>query len=873
MSSNFKKESGEIATILTLGALVVMTVSSLVANIFLNNPQTVKTKAQATNCTYTKPDSTTYTEASSDGLCPENKYCNDNPNAEGCRGPCTRCFGGNDCRYLNNLWPFCSNNGCTIEATTANNGAGDKSTYDCHSTQPVPSTTSQQRCPKYDKNMNPTGQNGDECSDLAACTIQGICAKEICCIVNSTVNIKSEDLVCAKANGECASGFAWMPKSQLPKEPEWCTKDDHRRNSYGGCDQACCKDDSDCPTGEACTMANGDCKYKKSCVPRGTAYKRACVGSTCAWTSCNPKTEKCCGSSTDTSDSNYSSTGCLMCGETGQNACGGTDATTLKPGQSTYFECCAKGMAKKILKTCSGKNNTNCTYDCIDKSNKTLDCGGLSYLVNKAACVWPDQDSKISCKSPSLPSVSQLGSQQTSYSDLPTGDIVKTCSQYDNGKVIPGYDDSDKPINLMCDNVTDSKRKQICRYWDEYNGLYCGKCVPIGISREQACGKIYNSPYPSPKSGSQANDSIRGKLILLGNLTNIRDYNIQVIAINLSNGQKGPITTRPINNAQQGWLWDYPEITPSGEKIKYNILGIFTNTGTNYQIQSNIVTNVVAGDKNVDLTFGGAAVPSGTPTANKTFTITGSLINSKKITWKDKISVVLEVGDYGSLGRNEKMVTLINDNKADFSISVKVDSTELNNQYPDSNSSPTCNLIVKQANIEKEIYTFTRIPCKPDVEYKAYAYDLHDYDQQKAEKEYKGPGVSPAPAGSDKITIFGENKGICDDWGYCGTWKFDFDAIVITKDDKGKIINPSSKSKTNNYSAGYWDQIQTDFPCDIAKNYKYSLQSINFTFTKGWIPQYKEVTTVIFEPSKMTDVACGENITFTKEAVKSKTNK
>lgn len=604
-----KKNRGEIATILTLGTLVVMAVSSLVANIFLNKPQTVKTRA-ANECKYPLPGgSFNNYDADSDGNCSraDNYYCVTNPTVNECTNSCTQCENGK-CVFVSAIWPFCNNNGCS-------DAEGGKK---CESGQ-TSTVTSGTKCPIY-KDGFQTGQYRDECNDLAKCTIDGRCDNN-CCVVNTSKKEGEIEYYCAQQNGQCANGYSWILKSQLAPLPKWC-KDPDTLDRTGACNPACCKTNEDCTNSGAtgqCSVPNGHCQSGSSCGA-SNLIKKACAGSSCVWTFCqqNETSNKACIDSTTVSNGvppkNYQGE-CSenkQCQDTVKNrtvdptvkSCVESGKTVSCSTNTVINECCAIGMAKKIHRICGKTNTSGCEYWCEDVKGNPVSCGGPSYLSSKESCAIPDIKAGISCKNPSLPSVSQLGSQQTTTTTTLTGDVAKTCSQYDNRKVTTDYDENDKPIAVSCESVKGIKGEILCKYFDTYQELFCGKCVPndVKYKREDICkGNIDNKYNLDLKTYSPSGKTLRGKIILMNDLKNINTYEVKIYATNLDSNKTGLITTTNLST----WLWDDSELLPGGKKVQYNIFGIFFQKGTSFRIQSNIVEKVEAGDQNVDLYFGG----------------------------------------------------------------------------------------------------------------------------------------------------------------------------------------------------------------------------------------------------------------------------
>ena len=867
-------KAGEIATIITIGTLIILGITSLVSNAFLKNKQTVKIKAATGDeCYAYQPNGQQYTafkgKVNDDGSCsvPENQYCVDNPSGDGCRGPCTECFSG-ECRYQNNLWPFCDNTGCLA-------GVADNDPRSCKSISPfTPTTASQKKCPIYENNI-PSGKDGEECEDLAACTVHGQCAENICCIVNSTGKIGGVDSICAKADGECASGYAWMPKSALPKPPDWCT--DGKLTKYGGCDEACCdknNGDNDCKkSGEACIMPNGYCKGGFSCYPKKingqtTKYKRACVGASCVWTSCDPDLNEystCCSSPNDSRDTNYSS--CVKCGNAGQALCGGkTVPSTPGKGQSIYYECCARGMAKKILRTCTGTNNTSCTYDCVDQSNRTVDCGGQSYLANKNACVFPDKVSKINCQSPSLPSVSQLGNQQTGVtivaSTIVSGDVVKKCAQ-NNGNFI------------SCKNLKNDRQEDLCDYYTitavDSIQIRCDKCVPKGVKEDIACNDVLAQIFKPSDKLINANNPITGKLVFNDNLQNV--YNTGKSNVKIYAKTSGTTENYGLiepNIANEFWQWNGAQITTNGKKIEYDFYALMYSTtigGANTAIaKSNEQKNITAGQKNVDFNFGGAAAPPVAPTADKTFTITGTLSNSKDVDWS-KIKVVIGVGQEEDLGHTEVIPAGIDGSKrlASFNQKTTVTQSQFNAAF--GTSTPTCKFTVYDLYTGKEIVSFSK-NCEPNKETDVGKNSLGGYDQVKAkdqfDKEKDKLTLSPAPDRPDKITIMGNPQKVCESQA-CNGNSFDFNAIIKLTTSTGTKDYSTTVSKNK---AGT-TSVQSTLPCNKADiSTTYELDSIIFTVHKplgntNRLLPYDDIQTY----SINIPINCGDNVFFDNQKV------
>lgn len=133
--------SGEITTVLTLGTLIVLGLSTFVSTVFLKNKQTTQSKAASTSCTQCDGPNQTCIyhpefepNCTNDGCTKEGKQCpgdrgstNPPPNNNGANGgSCTRCDGvGDTCAYHPEIdaarhpeiqtTTYCSDTGCTKE--------------------------------------------------------------------------------------------------------------------------------------------------------------------------------------------------------------------------------------------------------------------------------------------------------------------------------------------------------------------------------------------------------------------------------------------------------------------------------------------------------------------------------------------------------------------------------------------------------------------------------------------------------------------------------------------------------------------------------------------------------------------------------------
>lgn len=460
-------EGGEIATILTLGTLVVMAVSSLVANIFLNNPQTIKTRAQTTLSGMSESDYTA-----------QQKKCNDNPYDTGCIGPCTYCE-GQRCVF-HELRPYCAETGnCKNDADCG--APGSKSDI----VNPINPDTTKQYCPIL-KGGN-VGGKGDQCNNLSMCNLSGQCDKN-CCSSGTTKTENNVDFVCGIQNGECTSGLAWMPKSQLPARPSWCGTGDNKLDITGACNIACCVKDSDCAVNgenQVCGVPNGHCKDSgsggKSCAAKASGqttpkYARVCSGTSCSWTFCTDNSYpipigNCCDTP---SESDSKSGTCILCGKSGQAACTATTPSKTNTGQcidtqgkklscpSVAEQCCARGYAKKVWTDCSqsstGNNISGCKWYCEDAKKNVVDC-------NSPDACWIDKTKAKTCESPSLPAKAALKVTTTTVSPKPGDGTTIPVGTYTKEQCYYKIRCSDKENqNVYYKNVKESSKDKTYYY-------------------------------------------------------------------------------------------------------------------------------------------------------------------------------------------------------------------------------------------------------------------------------------------------------------------------------------------------------------------------------------------------------------------------
>ena len=109
----------------------------------------------------------------------------------------------------------------------------------------------------------PTTNPGNSCPDGKK-DINGAC-NNACCSNN---NECSNGQKCSTSNGYCRSGTSCSESSSQPQptSPPQSTCPDGKKDASGGCNEACCSVDSECPTGQSCSTLNGYCKSGKSCA-------------------------------------------------------------------------------------------------------------------------------------------------------------------------------------------------------------------------------------------------------------------------------------------------------------------------------------------------------------------------------------------------------------------------------------------------------------------------------------------------------------------------------------------------------------------------------------------------------------------------------
>lgn len=137
-------------------------------------------------------------------------------------------------------------------------------------------------CHKAETGQGRSGGAGCWCTNKAQCERentpnspkvwtgeQGYCDQSggkvgdgLCCTVGST---PTDD----QRGGGGGSGPAVVcPKGNAGQAGQSCNKIS-KCNIQGGCDPACCAENSDCPTGQSCSISNGNCRSGKSCAQAG----------------------------------------------------------------------------------------------------------------------------------------------------------------------------------------------------------------------------------------------------------------------------------------------------------------------------------------------------------------------------------------------------------------------------------------------------------------------------------------------------------------------------------------------------------------------------------------------------------------------------
>lgn len=356
----FKK--GEIATVLTIGALIVLGVTSFISSNFLKKKQTTRSSA-AVSCTSCNGQGQCIYHPELDprsGIAP--------PGTPQCED--TGCVNDQECQQIS-----CAVNGGDCDAT--NKCCGGLTCNSSGKCEPFPVDTG--KCPVDNKRY-----------------------------FDNEITAKS---VCGAAgyNGvPTAGGYisqCWQCNSN-PCPGKW--------DMNYSCNPACCSEDNQCPTGQKCGVPNGFCVSGKSCAATSPTtgapkYIRMCSGATCAWTFCDGKNVpwELCVSDTNTvrTESPWCSSNdfCKTWVPTpapGVNSCVASNGKSLSCGPTvTEPECCRQGKAKKVHRDCSQSNTSGCVYWCEDGK------GGKTSCDDPAACAFDNKQ----CNAPNLPTAPPRG--------------------------------------------------------------------------------------------------------------------------------------------------------------------------------------------------------------------------------------------------------------------------------------------------------------------------------------------------------------------------------------------------------------------------------------------------------------------------------
>lgn len=208
-------ERGEIATILTIGSLIVLGAATIMSSLFLKNNVSTTYKSKAA----------------------EPVSCRDNPvpapNGYYWKADCSK-----SCH---------DNSACPQNTTDTWNVKADKSNW-CYGFEGTKGTWDDWRCMMLLKTGDPsigTPNNPQPTAPLQATAVPTA--------IPTTPQANSCEVLEAKKTGGSPSGVIKGGNKNLIKD-------------YGGsCDLACCEFNGQCPSGQACVTSNGGCQSGFSC--------------------------------------------------------------------------------------------------------------------------------------------------------------------------------------------------------------------------------------------------------------------------------------------------------------------------------------------------------------------------------------------------------------------------------------------------------------------------------------------------------------------------------------------------------------------------------------------------------------------------------
>lgn len=447
-------KKGEIATLLTLGTLLVIGISTFVSSHFLKNKQTTKSLAAALSCTSCNTSGKCIyhpeLDARSGQKPPETEQCTD-----------TGCIYNSEC----------SSTGKNMTCRTYN---------DFCSTNPDPNDPTSYCCGGLDC-------IGGKCQPKATIPIA-------VCPSGSDYKTNEDDAKkCPGGLYQAAlnPGGGYIPSCWKCINPQ--------TDASGAINRACCVTNKDCEangSNQVCGVANGACRSGKSCAEVATGYTkpryaRMCSGASCAWTYCDGKNAditKC----TEESDPNKvpANDPSIMCisisfcqtftptKSPGVNSCRDSLLKT-QPCPATYTESCGGGFSQKVHRDCTQSNTSGCQYWCSDKGGKKVACGTAESCYVSCPSCKSTSIMKSKTKTPSVISPTVKTEQQNNCSKFNGSKNIKNCIKND------------------------------CDYFETYDDgiTRCDKCVVKGTNIQEVC--------PSSKLAEEKQKQIVEKTIFI----------------------------------------------------------------------------------------------------------------------------------------------------------------------------------------------------------------------------------------------------------------------------------------------------------------------------------------------------------------------